>query len=128
MAKSILISATVVAAAALMAVPVTMPAQAAPSAPAQIATRDVRVFADTALRESPAGDGALIRIIPANSFAFMSEESAPDGWLRVIVDGRAGYVSARYAEGPWLTTRTPGDSSLVPVPEATRQKIIELNL
>lgn len=100
----------------------------ASSATAQM-TREVRVFGETAMRDSAEDRGAVLLVIPANSFVVMDDAAAPSAdWLRVVVDGRGGFVPKKYAEGPWLGKRVAGDTTVQAVPADVQKKIIDLNL
>lgn len=125
----------VVAILALPLVGATAQADSAPAATprsgtvADEMTREARVFGDTAMRDSAEDRGAVLRVIPANSFVVMDDASAPSAdWLRVIVDGRVGFVPKKYAEGPWLGKRVPGDTTVRAVSADVQTKIIDLNL
>ena len=126
----------VVAMLALPLVGATAQADSAPSttprsgtATAAEMTREARVFGATAMRDSAEDRGAVLRVIPANSFVVMDDAAAPSAdWLRVIVDGRVGFVPKKYAEGPWLGKRVPGDTTVRSVPADVQKKIIDLNL
>lgn len=108
----------------------SQPAAATPAAAPAKATmsREARVFAATALRAKASTSSKILRVIPANSFIRMDSAKAPRSWLRVVVDGRTGYVMSKYAEGPWIGQREPGDSRIQPVSAAQQKKIIELGL
>jgi hypothetical protein len=127
------LSVCLAAAPAFAALSVPTPELVSPSTPSPSstfqATRDARVFADTALRHTPEGSSSIIRVIPANSFVVLADTpSAGHDWLRVIVDDQVGYVPAKYAEGPWLNQRRLHDTSVQPIPASTQQHIINQNL
>lgn len=118
-------------ASAALSVPASEQVSSPAPSPVQTfqATRDARVFADTALRHAPEGSSSIIRVIPANSFVVLADTPSPDrDWLRVIVDDQVGYVPAKYAEGPWLNQRRHNDTSVQPIPASTQQRIIDQNL
>lgn len=132
--------AATTAVVAMLALPLVGVSAQADSAPAptprsgtataaEMMAREVRVFGDTAMRDSAEDRGAVVRVIPANSFVVMEDAAAPSAdWLRVIVDGRVGFVPKKYAEGPWLGKRVPGDTTVRAVPADVQKKIIDLNL
>ena len=101
---------------------------AAPAAAGAVKSREVRVFADTAMRAKATTDSRMIRVIPANSFVTMGTGPTAGQWLPVVVDGKFGYVKRKHAEGPWSGMRQPGDSRVKPISATQRKKIIELGL
>lgn len=123
----------VLAAAAVLAASVPGVAAAeptAPSAPAVCGTRSARTFSDVALRSIPDATSPAVTVVPANSFVLMSDDSTAVldhygvGWIGVVVDGRSGYLSKKYAEGPWITKRACGDSTVEPLTPELRAKIV----
>lgn len=59
---------------------------AATSTPAQTA----RVARTTDLRDKPANDGAMLRVVPANTAVEVAERQG--GWYKVAVEGQAGWM------------------------------------
>ena len=67
---------------------------AAPAAPAiaaaPAATQAGRVARTTDLRDKPANDGAMLRVVPADTVVEVAERQG--GWYRVSVEGVAGWL------------------------------------
>lgn len=67
------------------------PAPVVPAAaPAPAAAQAGRVARTTDLRDKPANDGAMLRVVPANTTITVAERQG--GWYRVTVDGVAGWL------------------------------------
>jgi uncharacterized protein YgiM (DUF1202 family) len=65
-------------------------APAATAAPAPAATQSGRVARTTDLRDKPANDGAMLRVVPANTVVEVAARQG--GWYRVTVDGVQGWM------------------------------------
>lgn len=70
------------------------PAQPAPTATAPAvaapAAQPGRVARTTDLRDKPANDGAMLRVVPANTEVQVAERQG--GWYKVTVDGAPGWM------------------------------------
>ena len=68
--------------------------QSSPVAPAialaPAAAQSGRVARTTDLRDKPANDGAMLRVVPANTVIEVAERQG--GWYRATVDGTAGWM------------------------------------
>lgn len=75
------------------------------------ATQAGRVARTTDLRDKPANDGAMLRVVPANTAVTVAERQG--GWYHVSVDGTAGWMrlSAVRFGAPGATASAGGGSS-----------------
>lgn len=106
-------------------------AGAAPAVtPTECTTRRVRVFGNTDVRSAPDSSSSAVAEVPANSFVVMTDDqpARPSSWIGVVVDGRTGFVTTKYAEGPWLNKLPCGEQSIAPVPLQLQQKILDEGL
>jgi hypothetical protein len=93
MTKAIALSLAFAAGISFAAPAVTTTApKPAPKAPvvAPPATQPGRVARTTDLRDKPANDGAMLRVVPANAAIEVAERQG--GWYRVSVEGTAGWM------------------------------------
>ena len=94
MSKAIALSMAFAAGVAAAAPSATSPAVPAPkpavSGPVAATTQPGRVARTTDLRDKPANDGAMLRVVPANTAIEIAERQG--GWYRVSVDGAAGWM------------------------------------
>lgn len=105
MLKQLSLIATCLASAAFAAPP---PVPATPSS-----AQSGRVARTTDLREQPANDGAMLRVVPANTVVEVAGRQG--GWYKVTVDGQAGWLrlsAVRFAAASAAAASGEGSSPL----------------
>lgn len=76
-------------AGAAIAAPQPIPSAATPAA-APVTAQSGRVARTTDLRDKPANDGAMLRVVSANTAVEVAERQG--GWYRVTVEGSSGWM------------------------------------
>lgn len=91
MIRKLLFASLVLASAAYAAPPPpTPPPASGATVAAPVATQSGRVARTTDLRDKPANDGAMLRVVPADTVVEVAERQG--GWYRVSVEGVAGWM------------------------------------
>ncbi len=93
------------------------------AAPAPASAQPGRVARTTDLRDKPANDGAMLRVVPANTAIEVAERQG--GWYRVTVEGAAGWLrlSAVRFGAPGTSSNAGGGSSALSFLQSGRSAV-----
>jgi hypothetical protein len=102
------------------------PGSAAPPAPQAtppVVMQSGRVARTTDLRDQPANDGAMLRVVPANTAIAVGERKG--GWYKVDVEGSAGWMrlSAVRFGSPAAASASSGGSSALKFLQSGRSAV-----